>query len=92
MPAQSAILKLGPDDPASLAWLWQHWGTCWPLRRVERLARSAEAPAGERAGEGEAAFWMRFWSADWMPWRALAAVRAQWPELHIHVRAVYALY
>ena len=31
---RAALLRLGPDDPAALAWLWTHWGTTQALRHV----------------------------------------------------------
>ncbi len=34
LPVPSALLQRGPDDPASLAWLWEHWGTTQALRHV----------------------------------------------------------
>ena len=34
VPVPDAMLRLGPDDPASLAWLWEHWGTTQALRHV----------------------------------------------------------
>ncbi len=39
VPELPAILKVGPNAPAAPAWLWKQWGTCRPLRRMERLAR-----------------------------------------------------
>jgi hypothetical protein len=32
VPVPAAMLQRGPDDPAALAWLWQHWGTTQALR------------------------------------------------------------
>ena len=69
------ILRLGEDHPLAIAWLWEHWGTTWPLRRVEALPTP-----------GEAAFRVRFWSADWSPWPAFIGIRARWPELRLDVR------
>ena len=37
LPVPDRILHLGPDDPASLAWLRTHWGVVLALRHV-RLA------------------------------------------------------
>ena len=34
LPVPDAILRLGPDHPDALAWLWQHWGTTEALRHV----------------------------------------------------------
>ena len=70
IPVPAPLLHHGPDDPRSLAWLWQNWGTTWPLRRVERLTSGS----GLRIG---------FCSADWTPWPALAAIRARFPTLRL---------
>ncbi len=75
VPVPAAILGLGADHPRALAWLWAHWGTTWPLRRVEPLPG--------------AAWRVRFWSADWTPWPALARIRADWPDLHVHAHPAY---
>jgi hypothetical protein len=83
VPVPARLLRLGPDDPAVLAWMWENWGTTWMLRYVE------EVPAGRAGGPvppGQATVGYRFWSADWTPWRALAAVRTRWPALTLHVR------
>jgi hypothetical protein len=42
VPVPFDILRLGPDDPASLSWMWEHWGTTWPLRHVRRTANGCE--------------------------------------------------
>ena len=34
VPVPPTILRRGPDDPVSRAWLWEHWGTVEPLRHV----------------------------------------------------------
>ena len=34
VPVPFEMLRLGPDDPRALAWLWEHWGTTWSLRQV----------------------------------------------------------
>jgi hypothetical protein len=89
LPVPFEILRLGPDDPRSLAWLWEHWGTTWSLRQVEQ-APLARAEQAELPGT-HAAFRCRFWAADWTPWPALAAVRRRWPELSITVQPTYGL-
>lgn len=80
LPVPPHLLRRGPDDAQSLAWLWQNWGTTWPLRRIRRL--SAEA-------DGRSSFGCTFWSADWTPWPAIAALRARYPTLSIRVTPVY---
>ena len=72
LPVSGAVLRLGPDNPEALAWLWAHWGTAAALRHVALL------PPGRA---GETAFGVSFWSADWTPWRAITAVRDAWPGL-----------
>jgi hypothetical protein len=34
VPVADPLLRLGPDDPVAIAWLWEHWGTTQPLRHV----------------------------------------------------------
>ena len=75
-PAPWEVLRQGPDTPEAMRWMWRHWGTTWPLRRVERM----------RCEEG----WkVGFWSADWTPWPVIAACRARWPGLRFAVRVTY---
>jgi hypothetical protein len=85
VPVPDKLLRLGPEDPAVLAWLWENWGTTWMLRDV------ALVPVG-RAGvlvpPGDDGVSYRFWSADWTPWRALATVRTRWPALALHVKVL----
>jgi len=38
VPVPSCVLRLGPDHPDALAWLWQHWGTTEALRHVVEQA------------------------------------------------------
>jgi hypothetical protein len=75
VPVPVAVLRLGPDDPAALAWLWQHWGTMQTLREV-----AEDTGAASRGGPapGEAMLAISFWSADRTPWRAVAAIAATW--------------
>ena len=82
VPVPLRILRLGPDDPAAIAWLWEHWTTTWPLRGVE-----AVEPVQDMAAllEGHGAAGYRFWSADWAPWKALVAIRSRWPSISVQV-------
>jgi hypothetical protein len=83
VPVPDDLLRLGPEDPAVVAWLWEHWGTTWPLRDVVDVPISrAELPLPE----GHDAVRYRCWSADWTPWRALTAVQARWPDLVFRVK------
>jgi hypothetical protein len=79
IPVPDAMLRLGPDDPAALDWLWAHWGTTQPLRHVEAVP--PDAALRGRAKAGDATWAVAFWSADWTPWRALAAITGRWPSL-----------
>jgi hypothetical protein len=87
VPVPAAVLALGPDDPATLAWLWEHWGTTEPLRHVAEVTRSSAARS--EPPRGPESFVVSFWSADWTPWRALAAIRACWPALRFQARPSY---
>jgi len=80
VPVPADVLRLGPDHPDALLWLWTHWGTTQALRHVVRRPSP---------GEGRQGFSVGFWAADWTPWRALATVRAAWPALRIEVRPKY---
>ncbi len=81
LPVPAELLCLGPDDPRSLAWLRARWGVVRPLRHVRALA----VPAARRGGMR-----LAFWSADWSPWPALAALRREWPALLFDLRPDYA--
>ena len=87
LPVPDAILRLGPDHPEALAWLWQHWGTTEALRHVAEDPDTAGDP--RHAVVGEAVFRVDFWSADWTPWRALLNLRAAWPALRFDIRPSY---
>ncbi len=76
-PVPDDMLSLGPDHPSALAWLWTHWGTTDSLRHV---ARRPSTPGRLSVA---------FWSADWTPWRAMEAIRLDWPELRFDVRPHY---
>ena len=86
LPVPATILRLGPDHPQAVAWLWTNWGTTHALRHV-----TVEAdPARRRAGLADAAvFTVGFWSADWTPWQAVARLRERWPALRFTVSPRY---
>jgi hypothetical protein len=84
IPAPEPILRRGPDDPASLCWLWENWGTTLPLRDVRVLA---DAPDRRLRRSGRVTY--RFLSADWTPWRAIRAMRLRWPALLFDVQPQY---
>lgn len=87
VPVPGAILALGPDDPAAVAWLWQHWGTTEPLRHVAE--NTPHAPPDLIEAGGPCVLSLCFWSADWTPWQALAQVMAAWPALTFDVTPTY---
>ncbi len=86
VPVPRRILRLGPDDPASIAWLWENWTTTWALRGVQVI----EPDPSMALAEGHDAMRYWFWSADWAPWNALVALRSHWPSIRflVSVRAV----
>ena len=85
-PVPATILALGPDHPQARAWLWQHWGTTQALRHVVVPAEPREPEVIEA---GQEILRLGFWAADWTPWRALAALAQDWPELRFETRPLY---
>jgi len=88
VPVPAQVLRLGPDHPDALAWLWQHWGTTEALRHVAPERSGKTLPEPPAAGQG--VLQLTFWSADWTPWRALQQVRIDWPTLQFDVQPEYA--
>ncbi len=90
VPVPDAVLRLGPDHPDALAWLWAHWGTTQALRHVteDRFVTFGRCPVPRR---DPGVLRLSFWSADWTPWRALAQVAARWPTLRFDARPTYGL-
>ena len=84
VPVPGTILRLGPDHPDALRWLWDHWGTTEALRRV------ALAPDRDETAPEETVFRVSFWAADWTPWRALATIKAGFRALRFDVQPQYA--
>ena len=84
VPIPSRVLRFGPDDPAGLLWLWENWGTTWPLKQVRILAEGAD---NRLRRSGRVAY--AFLSADWTPWQAIRAIRARWPRLVFDVQPAY---
>ena len=83
VPVPGDVLRLGPDHPDALRWLWEHWGTTETLRQV------APAPDRDETAPTDAAFRVSFWAADWTPWRALAIVGARFAALRFDVQPRY---
>lgn len=89
VPVPAAVLRLGPDHPGALAWLWENWGTTETLRHVEADNHPNIASRRTAPSDGMGAFRASFWSADWSPWRALAHVANTWPALRFDLRPTY---
>jgi hypothetical protein len=90
LPVPAAVLWLGPEHPDALGWLWEHWGTTQALRHVSEQAAVGE-PSCSPPAPGKAAWQLTFWSADWTPWRALAALALRWPALRFDPLPSYAV-
>ena len=88
VPVPEGVLQLGSDHPDALRWLWAHWGTTEMLRGVQedRYATQGRHPL---LRQDPGALHLSFWSADWTPWRAMAAIAAAWPALHFDTRPNY---
>ena len=86
LPVPARLLKLGPDQPETLTWLWAHWGTTQALRGVVELPVPGR---GQPRRPDPALVWLSFWSADWTPWPAIIRMREGWPALRFDVRPVY---
>ena len=87
LPVPADILRRGPDDPVALAWLWAHWGTTDALRHV--TAAPAAVPDRRRTDARAVVLTVHFWSADWSPWRALAAIGEGFPGLRFDLQPSY---
>ncbi len=88
VPVPAWLLALGPDEPQSLAWLWEHWGTTEALRRV--IDESGDPAVGTASPNAAPENWqLSFWSADWTPWRALHHLGLGWPVLRFACRPTY---
>ncbi len=88
VPVPEAVLRLGPGHPASLAWLWQHWGTTQALRHVEEDAAAEDSPR-QPPLDDHTVLRLTFWSADWTPWRVLAQLLEDWPALRFDIHPSY---
>lgn len=79
IPVPWQILRLGPDHPAAIVWMWENWGTTWTLRRVEAVPIAL--PEQQALPQGQSLLRFSFWSADWSPWQAVQRLRQEWPKL-----------
>jgi hypothetical protein len=89
VPVPEKILRLGPDDPVSVRWLWEYWGTTRELRHVTAEIAAPDASRQHRPAAGGGEIRVRFWSADWSPSRALAAIAGDFPALRFALRPSY---
>ena len=71
LPVPAAILELGPNDPAALAWLMQHWGTTDRLRQV---VRRPQPGIGRRLPAGHAVMGYGFFTAGDTPLVAIERI------------------
>ena len=85
LPVPGTILRLGPEEGESRAWLARHWGSTRPLRHVEELPSTLD-----RRRKKMAELRVGFWSADWSPWQAVLRLRRDWPELSFLLTPDYA--
>jgi len=88
VPVPEAVLRLGLDHPDAVRWLWEHWGTTEMLRGVQEdhYATLGRHPV---LRQDPGALHLSFWSADWTPWRALAAIAGRWPALRFDTQPNY---
>ncbi len=89
LPVPGELLRRGPDDPVSLSWLWEHWGTTQALRHVILQPGPATPDRPDEMSDSHATLRLSFWSADWTPWRAFDALRGRYPGLLFDVRPTY---
>ncbi|WP_207539674.1 hypothetical protein [Sabulicella rubraurantiaca] len=83
VPVPWEILRLGPDDPKSVEWMYANWGTTWTPRRVEEVPIARDEKRALPPGTSLARY--RFWSADWSPWQALVQLKKEWPALRFQL-------
>jgi hypothetical protein len=84
VPVPAEILERGPDFAKSIVWLRANWGILQALRQVRIVSFK---PATKR--QKPAQLVLEFWSADWTPWAAIAALRQDWPALKFSVQPDY---
>jgi hypothetical protein len=78
LPIPAEVLRHGPSDQKSLAWLARRWGTRDELRKiVERPNPSA----GRRLPAGHAVISYGFFTSAETPRAAIDQFRARWPAL-----------
>ena len=82
LPVPDDVLRLGPTDPAALAWMATHWGT------TDRLRQVSERPpgTGRRLPPGHRIVGYGFFTAGETPHTAIAGLAARWPGLDFVLR------
>jgi hypothetical protein len=86
IPVPDSVRDFDPDHKSSIAWLRSHWGVLQALRKV------ALVPAGCKKLRGKKEqLTLEFWSADWTPWPAIAAIRQRFGRLTFTVTPDYGI-
>jgi len=83
IPIPDDVLEHG-FDPAGERWLFDHWGTPAPLRRVTfRMERR------QRNGHIEQVGVFQFIAENWAPWLAVRAMQQRWPDIRFEMTCRY---
>ena len=80
LPVPDDILQHGPAEPASLAWMRQHWGISDGLRQVTQLP---DPRPGRRLPKGHAVLGYGFFTAAETPHAAVETLAQRWPSLRL---------
>jgi hypothetical protein len=83
LPMPPGFLALGPTDPATLAWLTEHWGTSDRLRQVHERVRPRP---GRRLAAGHGVIGYGFFAHGGTPYAAMGRRGARWPALRFVLR------
>jgi hypothetical protein len=84
-PVPRKVLRAGWREEGR-DWMWRHWGTCLPLRRVTFRFEHRRQASG--AGIEVAAVY-EFEAADWSPWRAWRGWQRKWSQLMFNLKPTY---
>ena len=83
LPVPDALLRLGADHPAAVAWVAEHWGTADGLRHA---AVRLDLGPGRRLPRGHGATCYGFFTGGGTPRAAVAQLGARWPGLRFVLR------